>query len=254
MADEVIPPVVPEGDGGTPPADDGVQLPSDIANKEPELTVEEWKAKYAELETKNLGAEEIAKKLKDEKSQNKRDDIEADKVKETESAKQEFITANLDSFIENGMVATPEQIEEAAKHGISPEQIELAAYKSKENIDRVHGVVGGKEQYDTMMDFMSEHLTDAQKADYTKGVTDSNLSEYAVKGLQADYVKLSNGGQVDNRIVPSASNAATTTGSYKTEAEYFSDKRAADKLTGTARTAMMTKISAKLSKSSIGKQ
>ena len=229
--------------------EDEVKLASDEqAEEEAKPSYEELQAELEELRKKNESAEDIAKRLKDEKSQAKREEVNQTKEQEIAQARQSFIDSNIETFIENGMTATHEQLEEAAKYGITPEQIELTAYKAKENIAKIYGIVGGKDEYNTMMDTMAEHLTEEQKAEYTKAITNPNLSEYAVKGLLSDYNKIKNNGNIDNRITPNA----TTTGkssAYGSEQEYFNDMRAMRALPSNKQKAYYAKIQEKLNRS-----
>lgn len=232
------------------PADE-VTLASDTkAEEDAKPSYEDLQAQLDELRKKNESAEELAKRLKDEKSQSKREEINQSKEVEAAQAREAFINENITTFIEQGMTATPEQLAEAAKYGITPEQIELSAYKAKENVARIYGIVGGKEQYNNMLDVMSEYLTEAQKDEYTKAVLNPNLSDYAVKGLLSDYQKIINDGNVDKRITVNGSTTSASKAGYTSEQEYYSDMRAMRALPSNKQKAYHAKITEKLNKSS----
>lgn len=232
---------------------DEAVLPSDKANEEPELTAEEWKAKYAELEEANAKAEDVAKRLKDEKSQENRAKSEDEKATLAETAKNEFLANSYKEFVDNGMVASEEMQAQADELGVSLDQLELTAYKVREIETRVFNMVGGEDSYREMLETMHDHYTPAQRKAYTEGIANPELSSLLVSGMKAEYDKLSSSGQTDNRITTNTPSNSGGSGVYNSEGEYFADKRAASKLTGTARDAMMKKIGEKLSRSSIGK-
>lgn len=214
---------------------------------------EELEAKMEELARKNESAEDVAKRLKDEKSQSKRQEVETQKQQEMSSKKNEFINANIQSFIENGMVATDEQLAQAKELGITPEQIELASYKARDNVQKIYGIVGGKDEYNSMLDTMAEHLTDAEKDEYTKAIQNPNLSTYAVKGLYADYLKLSGkepNVSKDNRIVANVS-AKSTGGVYSDMQEYYADMRKMRSMPSTEQSGFYKQIQAKVNRSNL---
>lgn len=75
--------------------------------------------------------------------------------------------------------------------GKSVAEIKLAALEMKEQISKAYSVVGGKEEYNAMLDWAKSSLSDSAKTDFDKSLT-TGLGEYAIKGLYNDY-KMSSG-------------------------------------------------------------
>lgn len=234
------------------PSEDEVVLPSDKDNEEPELTIEEWRQKYAELEEVNKKAEDIAKRLKDEKSQENRDKSNLEKEADITKAKEEFLNENLQTFIDEGMVANEDIATKAEELGITQEQLELSAYKLEKAQNAVYELAGGKDEYFAMTDVVKEHYDRPTQEAFMKAVVDPILAPIVMEGLRSKYNEITNGQPQDKRITVDNATQGGSSGVYSNEQEYFKDKRAASRLTGSARDAMMKKISAKLAKSSIG--
>ena len=110
----------------------------------------------------------------------------------------------------------------------------------------------GKDKYFEMTDTVKEHYDRPTQEAFMKAVIDPLLAPIVMDGLKSKYNEIVSGQPQDKRITVDNPTGNSTKGVYTSEQEYFKDKRAAARLTGTARDAMMKKISEKLSRSSIG--
>ena len=221
---------------------------------EPELSYEELKAKYEALAKKNEGAEEIAKRLKEEKSQLKRQEIEMTKQQQEVMEKQNFIVNTIDSVLnsDDGRI-TDEHIALAKEKGITPEQLELSLYKTKERLDLIYSKVGGKDRYFDMVDTVKAVTDEKIHNSFKQLLSNPDTYEIALEALEARYNKLTNGTQQvdnDNRIVPRAT-VQQPLGMYKNMAEYQKDMRDMRRLPSSKQAEAYKAIQAKLDRSKL---
>lgn len=148
-------------------------------------SVEEVLAKLKEAE--DFKANAIREKTDAEKAQEQQQ-TEAQKQAQMAQAQQDTIMSLVPAFIENNMELTPEMETAATEAGIDLRDLKLGALELKERLNKAHSVVGGAEEYNAMLEWGKANMTDAQKAVFDKDVT-GNMSEYAIKGLYADYQK-----------------------------------------------------------------
>lgn len=100
----------------------------------------------------------------------------------------------IDKFIANDFSyeGLDAEINELAQQtGKSHAEIKLAALEIKEQITKAYSVVGGREEYNAMLDWAKSTMDDSKKADFDKSLN-TGLGEFAIKGLYAEY-KASNG-------------------------------------------------------------
>ena len=132
-------------------------------------------------------------------------------------------------FMENGMVLTDEMIERGVAGGYSADTIELRSIKLKDKTNKGYNFAGGAEKYDEMVSWARENMTEEQRKSFN---TDANgnkvmLSEYAIKGLHADYQKAMADGTVTTRIQGQPVNQGIV--AYKNQKELFADKTSAER-------------------------
>lgn len=231
--------------------DTGVELESDkVTDELDELDVEEIKNRYRELKKKNESAEEIAKRLKDEKSQSKRQEIEQQKTREAENQKQEFISTQIESIIESDMNISDEQVEEASKLGISKEQLKLMAYETKEMLNTIYSAVGGKDAYFDMVDTVRASATEQEQQAFKVALSNPLTQALALEALQARYAKLTGKTfEHDNRIIPKGVVADKSSSAYNNIQEYYADMAKMRKLPSSEQQTYYSKIQAKLNRS-----
>ena len=251
MADEVVSEEVVDE-----VLEDETPLPSDVVEEEvaEEQTLAEVQAELKALKEKNEKAEDIAKRLKDEKSQNNRELSKTEQEAEAQAVKTEFMQSAITEAIENGGTLSEEAIEQAKEKGIDVAHLELGVLKTEKMHNEIYESAGGKDAYFDMVDAVKENVTEAEISTFQSALSDPKYASLAILALKQRHQEVSSGEvSTDNRITTQSSGQAKASGIYDTEGQYFADKRAAAKLTGQARNAMMEKISAKLRRSSIGK-
>lgn len=232
-------------------------LPSDIEEQQEEKkTYEELESELNALKEKNEKAEDIAKRLKDEKSQDKRQESKEAEQRHIKEIQNSVMTEVLTEAIESGGLSD-EMISKAEEAGIDQRDLKIKMFEAKEqqaSIERIaYESAGGKESYFNMVDIVKEGATEEETNAFQIALSNPATAKIAVLALKQRYQEKTGGVSTDNRITTTVSNTSTNSGGYADEASYFKDKRAANKLTGQAREDMMAKISAKLKKSSIGR-
>lgn len=93
------------------------------------------------------------------------------------------------AFIEGGMVITDEIKAALIETGLTEMEIKVGAYELKESLDKNASYVGGKENYDIIMNHHAETMTPEQKAQFNHSIQDVNNSEALMIGLQVMYEK-----------------------------------------------------------------
>jgi len=129
------------------------------------------------------------------------------------------------AFVDGGMVLTDELIKKGVAAGIDVNAIKVRAYEIRDSANTAHAVVGGKEAYDEMIVWARETMDEEQRASFN-GALNTNMSEYAIKGLHADYQKAMADGTVVQRIQGQPVNQSIT--AYANQRELFADKDKAE--------------------------
>lgn len=135
----------------------------------------------------------------------------------------------LPEFLKNGMVVTPEMGETLKATGLTEQDIKIGAYEFKEALDLNASYVGGKENYDIIMDYHAENMTPEQKVQFNHSIQDPNNSEALMVGLQTMYEKsvgAEEGTPVDR--VRGNAPAAAAIQPYTDKASLLKDKAYAD--------------------------
>jgi len=143
---------------------------------------------------------------------------------EVNQKKEDAILDIAQSFIDNGMSLSDEMKTKLSEAGISETDMKLGAYEYKERFETAYNTVGGKEEYDAMMSWASEGLSDAEKLDFNKGL-ESSHSQFAIEGLHNRY---KNDNPVDKDRVRGTVTPVNSIKGYETKAELFRDKAFAD--------------------------
>ena len=138
---------------------------------------------------------------------------------------QEVAQPIISKFVENdfnydGMDA--EIADLAQQSGKSVAEIKLAALEIKEQVTKAYSVVGGKEEYNAMLNWAKTTLDESKKADFHKALS-NGMGEYAIKGLHADYTASLGGAQQPQRLQGDGSGNVGTRG-YASLQEIGRDK------------------------------
>ena len=255
----VTPPVdtgVPSVDAGVPSVDATIppveesKLPSDVSSKvEFGGLSEELQARVNEeglLDGKYKNVDEVLnalKEIKDKHANLSRELTDAEKANLEEvnkTAEEVQLTQKRDAtieqlipeFLKNGMVVTPEMEAQLLETGVTKAEIELGAYKMKETLAIHQGYVGGEENYNAIMSYHAENMTQEEKILFNKSINSGEHSEALIVGLQALYERnMGQGGEsAPSRIRGDASVAGVKP--YGSRQELFADKRYVDSAAG----------------------
>jgi len=153
----------------------------------------------------------------------------ASEVKQKELQDQ-TIKELLPTFLENDMVVTDEMKEKLIATGLSEQDIKLGAYELKEAIDKNASYVGGKENYDVIMNYHAENMTDEEKIAFNHSIQDPKNSKALMIGLQTLYERSINNpeSQEKDRVRGNSPANTNTIKPYESKAELLRDKAYVD--------------------------
>lgn len=110
----------------------------------------------------------------------------------------------------------------AQKAGVSVAEIKLAALEMKEQISKAYDVVGGKAEYQAMIEWGKANLSEAQRKDFDKALA-NGMGEFAIKGLYQDF-KASNPQQQSYRRIEGDASGNVGIRPYATFQELAKDR------------------------------
>ena len=235
MAD-VIPPVV-ETPPATPPV---VETPSSLPSQNPAVDFTAFelsddikgKMKDGKINGRFGSVQEVLDKLKETEDKfandvrtNQNNQIQTTEEQTALVARQAIGSEITKAFVDNGMILTDEMIKKGTDAGIDARDIKLKSIEIRDSANVAHSVVGGKEAYDEMIVWARENMNDVQKASFN-GSLGTNMSEYAIKGLQADYLKAKAEGTTNPRIAGQPVNQGITP--YASRQALYADKDKAE--------------------------
>lgn len=159
--------------------------------------------------------------------------------------KQNAIREVIPEFMKNNMELTPEIEATLSEKGLDIRDVKLGAIELRDKINQAHAEVGGKENYDAMLGWAAETLSDAEKQSFDADITGSN-SRFTIKGLYGEFQAAQAAGDAGNpsRITGDSTNVGVR--AYESQAEIFADKRYLDSQAGKADTAARAKYNARL--------
>ena len=264
MSEAVTPPVV---DGQppieTPPAPEPSGLPSDNTQQDFsgfDLTdANKALFKDGKLNGRFSNMDDVLLKLKEAEDFKAATISEQTKANNGVQQQQEASTAQatvvqeiLPTFLENGMVLTPEMEAKITADIKDPTQKELAIYKfrdkAREIADRAnkaYDAVGGKEKYGQMQVWAGENLSKEHQAVFTADVNGSpEASIIAVEWLQDKYDKAIEEGTVVPRLTGQPANVGLRP--YADRRELYKDKDYVESPAGRRDTAAQKMYKARL--------
>ena len=172
---------------------------------------------FQELEGKHTN---LVRENKNNETQQTQEQIDAANIATAKQARQTAVVELIPEFMAANMVLTPDIEAKATEAGIDVRDLKLGAIELRDRVTLAHNVVGGQEEYSNMIAWGKENMSEAQMASFDKDVS-GGMSEYAIKGLHADYKAA--GGVAPTRITGSNSGTSSVKG-YATRAEMFSDR------------------------------
>ena len=223
MSEAVTPPV--EAPAVTPPVDTPpVETPpsglpsdnstTDYSGFDMSDSMKE-KFKDGKLNGRFSSMDDVLEKLKeaeDFKAQTIRESKEGGQQQQQQQTQEQaqiaVVTELLPSFVENGMVLTPEMETKLTDGITNATEKELAIYKFRDQAraiadrsNNAYAEVGGKDNYNAMQEWGKENLSDAEKKVFTSDVNGSpQASTIAIQWLNAKYQKALADGTVTPRI------------------------------------------------------
>jgi len=225
----------------TPPVETAPPEPSTLPSEQPAPTdfagfdlTDDIKSKFKDgkLNGRFGSIDEVLTKLKeaeDFKANTIRDQTNGQQQQQEQQTQQQTQQATVNElvpmFMQNGMVLTPEMEAKATEAKIDIRDLKIGAMELREATTKAHSVVGGQENYDAMIAWGKTAMTPEQQASFDRAVTGS-MSEYAIKGLNADYKKALDEGHTPERIQGTATVRGLTP--YGSRRELYADKDVAE--------------------------
>ena len=208
-----------------PPADDvpPTELPSDLpADHDPELIMGKYKTQddlisaTKELQKSLQTSQAELKLLKDGKPPvDKKDPLADNTVK---------INVLSDELIKSGMVITPEIELQAKESKVDLRDIKIKAMETKQAVDSIYGMVGGKENFDEMREWANGALTKEEQNGFNMALRQGN--NFVVKMLHERFSNAKEDGTAEVTIQATRSkNAPQGKTVYASMEQYLSDTK-----------------------------
>lgn len=156
--------------------------------------------------------------LQAEKQSNTAKSKNEQKAAEAAKAIADVEDAGVQKYMESGRQMTPEIAAEIEAAGGNVTAVELKAIKTAQHTDRITGMVGGEDVFNTMITDMSEGKSDAEKQAWMRAVSDPTMSDYAIKGLYGEWLEKTGQRAAPARISGKPANQGSVK-PYTTQAE-----------------------------------
>lgn len=145
---------------------------------------------------------------------------------ETQAPIHEVIQPLVAKFADNGysyegMDADIEQL--ATDTGKSVAEIKLAAIEVRDQVAKAYAVVGGKEEYQAMIAWAGDNLTDAEKKGFDNSLK-TGMGELAIEGLHARFKNSNPSDRPAPRRIEGDGGGNVGIRPYATAAELFRDR------------------------------
>lgn len=111
----------------------------------------------------------------------------------------------------------------AEKTGKSVAEIKLMAIETKESVQKAYAHVGGKEEYNSMVEWGRENLSEAQRSSFDNDLN-SGLGEYAIKGLYQAYKESAGEGTPAKPRIEGSSTSGVGARGYSSFSEMTRDR------------------------------
>lgn len=168
------------------------------------------------------------------KNNEQKTDEEIASMASEESTKQKRIDTIREfapEFMKNGMQLTDEMKQALTDTGLSEMEIKVGAYELKEALDKNAGYVGGKENYDIIMNYHADNMSDDEKRQFNHSIEDPNNSKALMLGLKVMYEESISGGEQAPKDRVRGNPASTSIKPYESKQELLRDKKYADSRT-----------------------
>lgn len=180
--------------------------------------IKEMEDKYANLQ----------RDVKNQSKQTEQEIAETATEVQKQQLKQDTVQKLAPEFLNNGMQLTEDMKTELMDAGLTEQEIKLGAYELKEAVDKNASYVGGKENYDIIMDYHAQNMSDEDKIAFNHSIQDPRNSKALMIGLQAMYEQsIANEVPNTDRVRGVQANGASVK-PYETKQELLRDKAYAD--------------------------
>lgn len=160
-----------------------------LNEKEPEFmkqfkSLDDFKDKYKEL------WKQYSTTVQKHKEGERAKEAEAKTVQEQQAkqqAQQDLVMEMLPKYLENNMQLTAEMETQLTEAGLDIRDVKLGAIELRDKINNAHSVVGGKEEYEAMIAWGRENLSESIRNDFDKDVVRAGMSELAIRGMYSMY-------------------------------------------------------------------
>lgn len=110
----------------------------------------------------------------------------------TATVQAEELNPLVQKYVQQGFELTDDILQEAQAKGLDLRDVKLAAIEIKEKVTKAHSLVGGADEYNAMLAWAGENLSDAEKKAFDADLV-SGAGEWAIKGLYNEYKARSKG-------------------------------------------------------------
>lgn len=138
----------------------------------------------------------------------------------------EAVEPIMSKFAENGYnyEGMDTDIAEIAQQtGKSVAEIKLAAIEIRDQVNKAHAIVGGKDEYNGMLSWAKENLSDAEKQGFDNSLK-TGMGELAIEGLHARYKNANQGDAPTPRRIEGDTSGNVGIRPYATFAELSKDR------------------------------
>ena len=180
-----------EGEGNTPQVENQEtpenENPWDVEHLRGEDGMVAGKYKNIDAMVKSLEhAEAKLVELNAEKQSASAKGQNAEKAEARKAEVQQAETAAMEQYIQNGQM-TPELAAQITEAGGDPTRVELNGIKTSQRLNSLYDITDGRENFEAMLTEMAEGKSEAEKNAWINTLRDPSMSEYAVKGLHAEW-------------------------------------------------------------------
>lgn len=200
-----------------------------LVAKDPEYmkqfkSLEDFKEKYKQLHG------QYSKTVQEYKEKEKKSVAEQSQQAEIQAKQQEQQQVIMDlipQYMQNGMELTPDMEAMLTEKGLDIRDVKLGAIELRERISQAHALVGGQQEYDAMITWGRENLSEKQKRTFDKDIQ-GGMSDFAIRGMYSMYqeAKKDGGDRIRGESAPSGIKP------YASKAELFADKAYIESMRG----------------------
>ena len=191
-------------------------------------SLQDFKDKYKQLHN------QYSNTVREQKEKERANQTEAQKIAQQQEEQQkqnEVVMELVPEFMQNNMQLTPEMEKKLVENGLDIRDVKLGAIELRERIQGAHELVGGKEEYQSMIEWAKTTLSEDERNMFDKDVT-GNMSKFAIKGLYAEFKQAVGSSEPQDRI--RGTSTPSTIKPYATKDEILRDRAYLNSVKGRA--------------------